>query len=177
MADTSASSALPIPAFQLACWFIKRGTESGADVTQMKLHKLIYFAQGWHCGIYGKPLMDEQIEAWRYGPVVPSLWRRFKYSGVLPLELSKEGKLAYQSIEEKLNQPENSEVKHFLETIWAKFKDYGGIALSRLTHQDGSPWLAVRNGDSYGHSSVVISPEKITSYFRNKAIEQHIIKA
>ncbi len=40
----------------------------------MKLHKLLYYAAGWHLGFTGEPLFDEDIEAWQYGPVVPSIY-------------------------------------------------------------------------------------------------------
>ena len=44
------------------------------QITQMKLHKLLYYAAGWHLGFTGEPLFDEDIEAWQYGPVVPSIY-------------------------------------------------------------------------------------------------------
>ena len=39
-------------------------------VDQMKLQKLLYFAQGHHLADFGELLFREDIEAWKYGPVV-----------------------------------------------------------------------------------------------------------
>ena len=33
--------------------------------------KLVYLCHGWMLGIYGRSLIGEPVEAWRYGPVVP----------------------------------------------------------------------------------------------------------
>ena len=42
-------------------------------LTQMKLHKLVYFAHGICLAVYNKPLIKDEIQAWQYGPVVPEL--------------------------------------------------------------------------------------------------------
>ena len=40
-----------------------------------KLHKLLYYVQGYHLCWENQPAFDDDIEAWKLGPVVPSLWR------------------------------------------------------------------------------------------------------
>lgn len=45
------------------------------DVGVLKLHKLLYYAQGWHLTRFGRPLFAERIDAWVNGPVVADLWR------------------------------------------------------------------------------------------------------
>lgn len=44
-------------------------------IQAIKLQKLCYFAQGWHLTWLGDPLFDDEIKAWRYGPVVYTLYR------------------------------------------------------------------------------------------------------
>jgi uncharacterized phage-associated protein len=44
-----------------------------------KLHKLLYFCQGWGLAWTGEPLFGERIEAWIEGPVVRDLYRIQKY--------------------------------------------------------------------------------------------------
>lgn len=65
----------------VANFFLKRG-----HPTQMKLHKLLYYAHGWHLGFTGEPLLDEAIEAWAYGPVVPSIYQELKMLGSAPID-------------------------------------------------------------------------------------------
>lgn len=49
--------------------------EETGRIQAIKLQKLCYLAQGWHLTWLGDPLFDDEIKAWRYGPVVYSLYR------------------------------------------------------------------------------------------------------
>lgn len=42
--------------------------EAGDAMTQLKLQKLMYIAQGIHLALYDVPLFKEEIEAWQHGP-------------------------------------------------------------------------------------------------------------
>lgn len=46
-----------------------------------KLHKLLYYCQGWHATWTGKALYPETVEAWTLGPVVADLWIEEKRRG------------------------------------------------------------------------------------------------
>ncbi len=48
--------------------------EAGDVITQLKLQKLMYIAQGIHLALYDAPLFKEEIEAWQHGPVVRELY-------------------------------------------------------------------------------------------------------
>ena len=50
-------------------------------MTNMKLQKMLYYQQGFHLAYFGEPLFDEEIEAWMYGPVVPSVYDEYKSNG------------------------------------------------------------------------------------------------
>ena len=43
-------------------------------VGDLKLHKLLYYCQGWHLAFFGAPMFMEKIEAWANGPVVAVVW-------------------------------------------------------------------------------------------------------
>ena len=55
--------------------------DRGDMMTNLRLQKLLYFAQGWHLARFGRPLFDASIEAWPYGPVVPEVYRAYKEYG------------------------------------------------------------------------------------------------
>ncbi len=65
---------------QVARWFIKNLTDldAGEVVTHLKVQKLLYFAQAWHLLGLGRPLFEEDLQAWPHGPVAPSVWREFR---------------------------------------------------------------------------------------------------
>lgn len=53
-------------------------------LTALRLNRLLYLAQAWHCGMYGVPLFDGAFEARKHGPVNAKILGRFKtpHSGV-----------------------------------------------------------------------------------------------
>ena len=48
-------------------------------IGKVKLHKLLYYVQGYHLAWEQGPAFVEDIEAWDLGPVVERLWRNRKY--------------------------------------------------------------------------------------------------
>src|SRR5580698_6281331 len=70
----------------VANFYLKKAKHECMPLTQMKLHKLIYFAHGWGMGITHKPLLNETVQAWQFGPVVPSVYREFVEYGSRPID-------------------------------------------------------------------------------------------
>ena len=55
------------------------------EVTPLTLQKLLYFVQGVHFALYGRPIFEEDCRAWVHGPVYPEvyeLFRDFKYNPI-----------------------------------------------------------------------------------------------
>ncbi len=62
-----------LKAIDISAYFIDyayRGEEYGELISNLKLQKLLYYAQGFHLALYDKLLFSEDIEAWQHGPVV-----------------------------------------------------------------------------------------------------------
>lgn len=51
------------------------------DLTNMKINKLLYYAQGYYLRKYGIPMFADSFEAWDHGPVVPSVYTKYKKYG------------------------------------------------------------------------------------------------
>lgn len=122
----------------------------GDAMTNLRLQKMLYFAQGWSLTRLGKPLFEEPIEAWQYGPVVPACYgwysgfgRNFLTSDMPPRE-------AFTTEEYEL----------LLDT-WAELSKYSTSQLVTMTHEKGTPWDRVWN-----HSgSREIPTEEISAFF------------
>ena len=52
--------------------------ESGENISNLKLQKLLYYAQGFHIAMQGKSLFTDSILAWKHGPVVRPIWLKYK---------------------------------------------------------------------------------------------------
>lgn len=105
----------------------------------MKLIKLVYIAHGWHLGLTGKPLIPEAVMAWRYGPVVQSVYHQFKHFG--------SGQVTAPCGSKPPIFDEDSR-RTLLDRVWEKYGHLNGLQLSTLTHQQGSPWDNVYDGSS-----------------------------
>jgi len=58
----------------VARYFLTLMSEENGDlISNLKLQKLVYYAQGSSLALWGNPLFSEKIEAWLHGPVIPVL--------------------------------------------------------------------------------------------------------
>lgn len=125
----------------IANWFIHRAEIESCPLDPMKLVKLVYLAHGWHLAVRGEALINETVEAWPYGPVVPSVYHAFKRYGKAPvdgpaMEVNPEaGDFSMPDVPRG-----DIETVEVLERVWEVYRGFSGIELSTLTHQPGSPW-------------------------------------
>src|ERR1041385_1190632 len=69
----------------IANYFLDLAESEKAAIEPLKMQKLVYFAHGWYLAFTGKPLLNEFVEAWQYGPVIPDLYHAFKHYGSQPI--------------------------------------------------------------------------------------------
>lgn len=132
----------PYDAKAVANFFLAK--KSG--ITQMQLQKILYYAHGWHLGFQGEPLLDEMVEAWMYGPVVPSIYHEFKDLGARKINrLATEFNiLTYDfDVVPEISQ-EDQFVNHLLLRVWEVYGKYSAAHLSQMTHAKNSPWSITR---------------------------------
>ncbi len=142
----------------IANFFIKSSFATGDELTPMKLIKLCYIAHGWHLGLYEKPLLDEPVYAWKFGPVVVNVYHHFKCFGNSRIT-------SYAKTINGIELPNVPETEAFLERIWDVYKKFDGIQLSAMTHQKDTPWDIVYNQMNGKVNKDSIIPDNI--------IEQH----
>lgn len=147
---------MPYPAKAVANCFLSLAGDD--DVSPMKMQKLVYFAHGWLLAVDNDPLINEQIEAWKYGPVVPSLFRCLKHYGNSPIDRpivitkvtrdSETGKLIMRRSTPSLKDYEDEGVNiatAVIERTWHEYGKYSAVRLSNMTHEQGGPWDRVMN--------------------------------
>lgn len=116
-------------------YFIVRAYEEGKDssMTNMKLQKLLYYAQSLHLALYDQPLFDAEIQAWRYGPVCPPAYRYYSDYEGNQLPIPSDSGLSSIPLE----------TKELLEEVWEHFGVHRAYMLSDMTH-DETPWKEAR---------------------------------
>src|SRR5437660_12739202 len=61
--------------------FLRLAEEDDRALTPLQIIKLAYIAHGWMLALYQRPLILDRIEAWKYGPVIPDLYRALRDYG------------------------------------------------------------------------------------------------
>ena len=123
-----------------ASFFISEASElKENDLTNLKLQKILYFAQAEVLKkSKGKALLfPDDIEAWKYGPVVPTVYDWLKTCGSFTIS-SFDIELEDASTIGESNRT-------ILKAIWDNYNKYSASYLVRLTHRPGSPWSLVFN--------------------------------
>ncbi|PAT31843.1 hypothetical protein CLI92_09275 [Vandammella animalimorsus] len=126
-----------LPTVSVANFFIGKAQEEGKTITPMQVLKLVYIAHGWHLGLYDKPLIGEAAQAWKYGPVIPSVYHDFKHYGRNGIDRQKAMLVEGQPI---IPTVTDTQAQEFLSAVWNAYKHLDGWQLSAITHQEGTPW-------------------------------------
>lgn len=113
-------------AFDIANYFIFKADRDQELISNLKLQKLTYYAQGLHLAYYGAPIFKEKIWAWNYGPVVRALYSHYKDYGSngIPTDDSFDPK----SIDK--------DMREFLDEIYSAFGQFSAVRLMELSHSD-----------------------------------------
>jgi len=128
------------------------------DMTNMKLNKLLYFAQGRYLVKKGVPLFSDNIEAWEHGPVINSVYQKYKYCGSSPISVVDDD-YGYDNF--------SSDDINFLLDIYDEYGKYSASKLRKMTHEIGSPWEEVYKHKSSLHEEILNSD--IKKYFLKEA--------
>lgn len=113
--------------------------EVGDVVTNLKLQKLLYYAQGFNLAINNKPLFKEDILAWEHGPVIREVYNLYRDNASAPLPV----KTCPSSL--------TKEEKSLVENVWKVYGQFSAWKLRDMTHNE-SPWLNTDRNSSITHS-------------------------
>lgn len=113
------------------------------DITLLKLLKLCYIAQGFSLAILDRPIFDNDIEAWKYGPVVPALYHEFKHLGSKKIDKKSQYSYLDDSFDIKSETPtlDDNDDKKIIQIVWRLYGEYSAGDLVDMTHQEGTPWF------------------------------------
>ena len=139
-------------ALEIAEWFLNQNNymQSITDteyMTNLKLQKLLYYAQGIYLSKYKKPLFHEKIYAWEHGPVIKEVYNKYKSFGGKGIEFDGSA----------IEFPD--EIDKFLESIYNRFGQYSAWKLRNMTHKE-EPWLSTKQNDE-------IKTDVIKKYFES----------
>ena len=127
-------------------------------MTHMRVQKLLYYVQGWHIGLFGRPLFSDPLEAWKDGPVAPTVYSAVKAvvadAPARPLAPNDFGSAALSGRD-----------RVFIETVWAKYRKLSASGLRELSHAE-PPWIEARGSTPEGGvCDSEITPDSLRRFF------------
>lgn len=102
-------------------------------IDEMKLHKLMYFAQREGIIRNRAPLFSEDFEGWKYGPVLLSVRKAYKNN----------------VFDNMKDSPLEKNIKDIVKFVYDKYAEKPSWSLSRITHGEIS-WNNSRKGIADG---------------------------
>lgn len=134
--------------------------------SHLKLEKLVYLAYAEYLCKYDKELFTDKIYSYRYGPVVETVYEKYKNSGSYDIKPKNKDPMPALS---RITFAEDGLAKIYC--INAVIEKYGKLSASELvelTHRKDAPW-AMSGGES--HNKNEIKDEIIKKYHHNETIE------
>jgi uncharacterized phage-associated protein len=139
-----------------ADFLLTESRERGEILTNLKLQKLLYYAQAWYLALNDLPLFQEEMEAWVHGPVLPTQYYRFR-------------SFQWKPIVQDIGRPTitTAGVEDHLNEIIDVFGTETAVALELMTHNE-QPWIEARgNLPPDANSTNRISKNSMRDYYRS----------
>lgn len=157
-------TAMPYSALTVANTFLELAAQEKNSLTNMKLQKLVYIAHGYYLAYRaGEPLIEEDVKAWQWGPVIVELYEALKKYGA---------GFVSQQIHPGNIIPPAADGHRLIENVWKVYKKFTGFQLSTITHRESSPWSQTWDEWPYG----TIPNDLIAAYYRQLIDERRQAK-
>lgn len=85
----------------VANYVIAYGMKIGHPVNNLQLQKILYYIQVHFLKKKGIPFFKEEIEAWQFGPVIPTVYYQYAAFGPAPITMFKTQKIDLEQEEKK----------------------------------------------------------------------------
>lgn len=123
----------------VARYMIDSAARNGIPLSNLKLQKLIYFEWKEYYEQTGNRLFDDDFfHAWKFGPVVPSVYYEYYMFGAYPINKN--------LLRPMTNSPISEIDKDFIDKVLKKYKTTSVFQLVEKTHQKGCAWDRIFNG-------------------------------
>lgn len=140
---------------------------SGREITNLLLQKILYYVKAISKIFEGESFILEPCEAWKFGPIFPSVYEKYREFGKQEIKLN----LSKDYISELLSEEEKTVTDFVMNT----FGIYNAWFLKDLTHLE-EPWIVARKGLAEDDASRNQMDEEIISNYFAKMNQMYDLK-
>ncbi len=139
--------------YDVAQYLLAKADEDAGDlISNLKLQKLVYYAQGFALALFDTALFSETIEAWIHGPVVPALYHEYRGYGGGPIPPPTTLDLSLYGLE----------TRELLDEVYAAYGQFAAWKLRNMTHEE-PPWRDTPEGEELTH-------DILRAYFKSQIL-------
>jgi uncharacterized phage-associated protein len=135
---------MKVNAMQVANFFIDLAQQDKVDIRQFGLMKRVYVTHGFSLAIFDRSALNPQydvVEAWKNGPVIPSVYHSFKHTGNNPItEKSIIVEVGNEQLDITTPELTDPEIQQVARAVWKRYLNMDDFKLIRLLHRNGTPW-------------------------------------
>lgn len=141
---------------------------TGREITNLLLQKLLYYVKAISGLFEKKSIIMESCEAWKFGPVFPSVYEKYREFGKQEIEIN----LSKEYADKLLTEEE----KQITDYVMNTFGIYSAWFLKDLTHLE-EPWIMARRGLSEEDASRNLMNEEAISYYFTEINQKYDLKS
>lgn len=162
-------------ALSVANYFIDLAKADNKPIKLLGLVKRVYIAHGFSLALTGKSLLDprfDKVEAWKYGPVIPSVYHSFKNYRANPITektvVLEENNNDYAFVTPVLKDEQS---KKIVQMVWKRYINFTDNQLVTITHHEGTPWKICYEADKN-----IEIPDSFTKLYYEKLVKSILKK-
>ena len=132
-------------AISLANYFVDLALSNQKDIFHIGLMKRVYIAHGFCLAVLDRSALDPRfdvVEAWKHGPVIPSVYHSFKHNGNNKITVKSffVTEIRSDGIETETPLLKDDSIRKIADFVWRRYIDFTDFELVELTHRPGTPW-------------------------------------
>jgi uncharacterized phage-associated protein len=160
-------------AIAIANYFIALAKEKNVEIRLLGLIKRVYITHGFCLAIFNRSALDNQIdvvEAWKLGPVIPSVYDSFKHFKSNPVT-EEAVTLTDNNYDYMTVKLIDESIKAIADAVWIRYLNFTDSKLVDLLHRDGTPWsLCYKEGKNNNIPDLYtkVYYKKLLEYGRNQ---------
>lgn len=164
-------------ALALANYIVTLSKEAEKEIRPLKLMKLVYITHGYILALTNRSALNpnyDKVEAWKYGPVIPSVYHSFKRYGTDPVQ---EETVIFDhtdvyNFEVKKPRLVDSDFMAIAKFVYNSYSNYSDNELVALLHEEGTPWQYV-----YQEGKNKEIPDDVTRAYYARLVEHLLASA
>lgn len=167
-------------AIDVANYIVQMSIQNKKPLSNLKLQKILYYLQARFLVETGEPIFNDNMEKWKYGPVIPSVYHEFKLFGSAAIEKvsntlrvvrddsNNVTDIRFEEFNENCIETDD---KLIISQTVNSLSDFGAFELVELTHEH-SIWKDFELDISLNNPVDPYGNKELKDFFTNNTKEQ-----